>query len=71
MSTEHSPKDPGATPRTDTRVAPARVLLGYDVVRADFARELERELNEAKSHNATLERSNARLRAKLGQWGKR
>lgn len=54
-----------STPRTDARVAPARVLLGFDVVRADFARELERELNEAKSLNATLERSNHRLRAKF------
>jgi hypothetical protein len=29
------------------------------------------KIAELERHNATLSRSNARLRAKLGQWGKR
>lgn len=44
---EQLSSDQIATPRTDAAVAPARVLLGYDVVRADFARAQERSLNEA------------------------
>lgn len=41
-------------------------LAQHVVVPVDFARAQEREIAQLRSHNTTLERSNARLRAKLG-----
>jgi hypothetical protein len=74
--TEQPTADALSTPRTDKRVAPARVLLGYDVVRADFARELERELTEAlrslrREENArkVLAETNQRLVAEIKSLG--
>jgi hypothetical protein len=62
------PKDAlSSTPRTNAAARYLRDSAGewVDTVTTDFARQLERELNEAKSLNETLKRSNLRLRQQV------
>ena len=59
----NTPQTQSDTPRTDTE----ELDMGADVVDADFARTLERELAEAKIHIKELERKNASWRVSWEQ----